>query len=398
MGDVVRIHGSGRAREPPARRPARAPARVSAPRPVGSCGSAEASYGRHPLCAAARGSRRLGSGAAGAGLDRVLRSRRLDGVGERLDPEVLRAVQARYFASAAAALRAHGGQVEKYIGDAVMCVFGLPSAHEDDALRATRGAWDLVKAVEALNRELRAELDVELAVRVGVNTGEVVAGDHSRGQALVTGDAVNVAARLEQAAPAGGVVIGDLTHTLVKGHVRAVPVEPIHPKGKTFPLAAWRLLGPTAGGPRAKPRAALVGRVDELAALRAMLARVESQGRAEFALVCGEAGIGKSRLVAEFASQLPGNALKGTCPSYGRGNTYRPLRDVTESLLRQGTHEEFVALLASRLRTPPPRSPRGCARSWSRSGGGPAEEAFEAVADLLRGARRRRPCWWSEVR
>jgi class 3 adenylate cyclase len=269
-------------------------------------------------------------------------------LGERLDPEILRSVQERYFASCAHALRAHGGQIEKYIGDAVMCVFGLPAAHEDDALRAARGALDLIAAVGALNAELRSDLGIELHVRVGVNTGEVVAGDHSRGQALVTGDTVNVAARLEQAAPAGGILIGELTHRLVANRFRAEPVAPIQAKGKAMPLAAWRLLAPadTTSSDTVSPTP-LVGRGEELGVLQAQLARVESSRRMGLVLVAGEAGIGKTRLVAEFVSRLSASALTGTCPSYGRGNSYRPLRDVLEAVAPSGTHAELASLLAS---------------------------------------------------
>ena len=200
-------------------------------------------------------------------------------LGERLDAEVLRDVQTRYFAAAENALRSHGGQVEKYIGDAVMCVFGLPAAHEDDALRAVRGALDVIAAVERLNAELRDELDVELAVRVGVNTGEVVAGGGERsGQALVTGDTVNTAARLEQAAPAGGILLGDLTHRLVARFVDAEAEPPVAAKGKAAPLSVWRLRGLQSGAAGLVSRAAgLVGRDEELDALRAGLERVANE-------------------------------------------------------------------------------------------------------------------------
>ena len=267
-------------------------------------------------------------------------------LGERLDAEVLRGVQARYFVAASNALREHGGQVEKYIGDAVMCVFGLPLVHEDDALRAVRGALDLAAGVEQLNVELRVELGVELAVRVGVNTGEVVAGDPSSGQALVTGDAVNTAARLEQAAPAGGILIGELTYRLVSGAVWAEPVAAISARGKAAPVQAWRLLGlvdrPAGLGPA---ESALVGRAGELAVLQARLDQVMQERKAGLVLVSGEAGIGKSRLVAELVAQLPpGRALSGTCPSYGRGNTYRPLREVLEEVVPSVTEPRFIEL------------------------------------------------------
>ena len=153
--------------------------------------------------------------------------------GERLDPEALRRVQSRYFDEARAALERHGGTVEKFIGDAVMAVFGVPQVHEDDALRALRAAVGLRQAVEQLGLE----------ARIGVNTGEVVAGS---GDALVTGDAVNVAARLEQAAPPGEVLIGEETHALCRDAVLAEGVEPLVLKGKADPvrgLPAGRLIG-----------------------------------------------------------------------------------------------------------------------------------------------------------
>ena len=253
-------------------------------------------------------------------------------LGERLDPEVLRNVQERYFGAAATALQRHGGQVEKYIGDAVMCVFGLPRTHEDDALRAARGALDLLAELESLNRELLSELGIELAVRVGINTGEVVAGDHTTGQALVTGDTINTAARLEQAAPAGAILIGAATRRLVAAHAVTVAVSPITAKGKANQLEAWRLV--SIGDRReASETSPLVGRARELATLADAFDRVESSCRAELVVVTGEAGIGKSRLVAELVARTPsGRALAGSCPSYGRGNTYRPLRDLIDSL------------------------------------------------------------------
>src|SRR5206468_8532356 len=130
-------------------------------------------------------------------------------------------------------LEAHGGTIEKFIGDAVMAVFGLPTVHEDDALRAVRAAAAMVAELGALNDELEARYGVRLVNRTGVNTGEVVAGDPTTGQRLVTGDAVNVAARLEQAAPPGGVLLGALTHRLVRDVVESEPVEPLELKGKS---------------------------------------------------------------------------------------------------------------------------------------------------------------------
>ena len=137
-------------------------------------------------------------------------------LGERLDPESLREVMGRYFDVMRAAVEGHGGSVEKYIGDAVMAVFGLPQAHEDDALRAVRAALEMRQGLDALNVALERDYGVTLANRTGVNTGEVVTDEAAGNQRLATGDAVNVAARLEQAAPAMEILLGALTLALVR--------------------------------------------------------------------------------------------------------------------------------------------------------------------------------------
>ncbi|HKV67532.1 MAG TPA: adenylate/guanylate cyclase domain-containing protein, partial [Gaiellales bacterium] len=154
-------------------------------------------------------------------------------LGERLDPESLREVMGRYFAVMSAAIERHGGTVEKFIGDAVMAVFGLPQAHEDDALRAVRAALDMRVGLDELNADLERHYGVTMANRTGVNTGEVVTDEAAGNQRLATGDAVNVAARLEQAAPAMETLLGALTHALVRDAVEAVPVEPLELKGKS---------------------------------------------------------------------------------------------------------------------------------------------------------------------
>ena len=161
-------------------------------------------------------------------------------MGERLDPESVRRVMSRYFSEMRTALERHGASVEKFIGDAVMAVFGVPRIHEDDALRAVRAAADMRQALILLNKELERDYGVTLAARIGVNTGDVVAGDPS-GETLVTGDAVNVAARLEQAAAPGEVLIGPKTLRLVRDAVVADPTEPLELKGKSSrsPPSAW---------------------------------------------------------------------------------------------------------------------------------------------------------------
>src|ERR671934_2230215 len=169
-------------------------------------------------------------------------------LGERLDSEALREVMSRYFDEMRGALELHGGTIEKYIGDAIMAVFGLPLVHEDDALRAVRAAAEMKRRLAVLNDELQRRWGVQLRNRTGVNTGEVVAGDPSSGQRLVTGDTVNVAARLEQAAPRLGVLIGAPTFRLVRHAVEVEPVEPLELKGKAERVPAYRLVG----GPQAE--------------------------------------------------------------------------------------------------------------------------------------------------
>src|SRR5919106_815079 len=196
-------------------------------------------------------------------------------LGEALDPESLREVMTQYFDSMTRVLRRHGATIEKFIGDAIMAVFGLPKLHEDDALRAVRAAKETQAAIAELNDELQRRYGVQLTVRTGVNTGEVVAGDPTTGQRLVTGDTVNVAARLEQSAPAGEILIGELTYRLVRGAVEVEEVEPLELKGKAERVAAFRLLGvsdATEGFER-RQDAPMVGREREMASLAATFGR-----------------------------------------------------------------------------------------------------------------------------
>ena len=185
-------------------------------------------------------------------------------LGEQLDPESFRRVMARYFDTARDCLERHGASVEKFIGDAVMAVFGVPTVHDDDALRALRAASELRDSVGSLNVELERDFGVSLLLRTGVNTGDVVTGTEER---LVTGDAVNVAARLEQAARPGEVLIGEQTFRLARAAIDVEPVEPLALKGKAESLGAYRLLRVVEGAPAFDRRldAPLVGRRDELA-------------------------------------------------------------------------------------------------------------------------------------
>ena len=255
-------------------------------------------------------------------------------LGERLDPETVRATMRRYFEDSRGILERHGGTVEKFIGDAVMAVFGVPQAHEDDALRAVRAAVELRAAVATIG----------LQARIGVNTGEVVAGD---GDALVTGDAVNVAARLEQNAAPGEILIGQETRQLVRDAVKVEPVE-LELKGKGAPVSAYRLLqiDSASAGLVRRLDSPIVGRERELQRLRDDFENVVSQRSSYLFTLLGSAGVGKSRLVEEFIRETTDRAriLRGHCLHYGEGITYWPLVEV---LLQLGADAEAVLALPS---------------------------------------------------
>jgi class 3 adenylate cyclase len=259
-------------------------------------------------------------------------------LGDWLDSEALREVLALYFSAMKSVLERHGGTVEKYIGDAIMAVFGLPRIHEDDALRAVRAAAEMREALEDLNVTLRERFGVVLENRTGVNTGEVVTSDTGSSQRLATGGTVNVAARLEQAAPAGEILIGESTYRLVRGGVEAEPVKPLSLKGKAEPVPAYRLLSVTADPRNARPDdlplvgrdRQLVGRDRELAALSTEFRQSATAPECRLVTLIGEAGVGKSRLIEEFVKNLGGEAavLHGRCLSYGDGITFWPLAEV----------------------------------------------------------------------
>lgn len=251
-------------------------------------------------------------------------------LGETLDAEAVHEVKERYFKALSAEILRHGGKIEKYIGDAIMAVFGLPQAHEDDALRAVRAALDMGTALERVNAELRERYGIELAHRIGVNTGEVVANDApGADQKLATGDAVNLAARLEQAAPAGEIYIGETTYQLVRDAVHAEPVEPLTVKGKARPVAVWRVTGAHGvEGNQRRTDTPIVGRERELESLATLYAEVTQGPCARMATVIADAGSGKSRLVHEVAQVVARGArvLRGRCLAYGDGITFWPLR------------------------------------------------------------------------
>jgi class 3 adenylate cyclase/tetratricopeptide (TPR) repeat protein len=279
-------------------------------------------------------------------------------IGEQLDPESLRRVQSEWFELAEQALLEHGGTVEKFIGDAVMAVFGMPDAHEDDALRAVRAAVDLRDSMDALNDRLERELGVRLAIRTGITTGQAVTGDPTLRQSLVTGDVVNTAKRLEEAAGADEILVGSTTRALIAPAVTLEQVPDVKAKGKRDVVRAWRVVAvdADASGIERRLDSPLVDRVEELERLRRVVGLATAERRAVVATVVGPAGVGKSRLVHELVAGLAGNAivLTGKCVAYG-GTTYRPLVEILrnaggpEAVTRALAGEENEQLLAERL-------------------------------------------------
>ena len=258
---------------------------------------------------------------------------------EALDAEVVRDLMGEYFALAREEIEGLGGTVEKFIGDAVFAVFGVPVAHEDDPARALRAALRIRRRLGTLNERLRAESRPELEVRIGVNTGEVVATTSPRaGEGMVTGDAVNVASRIQQLAEPGQIVVGQRTAAASPMfEYRALEARRV--RGKTAPVEVRELVGePTGGSERGVPglRAPLVGRDAEMDLLTSLYDRVAAEGRPQLVTLYGQPGVGKSRLSAEFLSVLSQRApaptvVRGRCLPYGSGVTFWPLAEILKS-------------------------------------------------------------------
>ncbi len=313
-------------------------------------------------------------------------------LGERLDAESVRGVMARYFDESRAVFERYGGTVEKFIGDAVMAVFGIPTLHEDDALRAVKAALELRDRLAGLNEELQERWGVRLEVRMSVNTGEVVAGDEREQQAFATGDAVNVGARLEQAAAPGEILIGSETYELVHDAVRADPIDPLTLKGKAEQVRAWRLVGGLQDVVlEERPPTPFVGREEELERLHGFLASAIGSGTSQLVTLLSPPGVGKSRLTREFLLSVGESALVaiGRCPPYGEGITYLPLIEILEeaggadlaSLRALAADDESLDLVVAGV-----ASVLGLSDSELRT-----EEVFWAVRRLLEILARERP-------
>ncbi|HEX6724571.1 MAG TPA: adenylate/guanylate cyclase domain-containing protein [Gaiella sp.] len=321
-------------------------------------------------------------------------------MGERLDAEAVRSLMLSYFHEMRGALERHGGTVEKFVGDAVLAVFGVPEAHEDDALRACRAALEMQARLGALNEDLEQRFGTRIALRIGVNTGEVVAGDSSSRETFVTGDPVNVAARLEQAAGPGDVLLGAPTYRLVRDAVRVEAIEPLQAKGKSEPVPAYRLLEVSGFGPAARPAGTpFTGRAEQLDRLERVFEKVVASGTARLATVVGEPGVGKSRLVAELVSRLGMRArvVRGTCLSYGEGITYWAVGQIARELAGvrdEHSPEEVLALLEAHVSET--AEPSAVAAHVGRllgvaGGSATAEDTAGAIAAFLAAGARERP-------
>jgi class 3 adenylate cyclase/tetratricopeptide (TPR) repeat protein len=254
---------------------------------------------------------------------------------ERLDPESLQQLMARYFEQMRRVVARHGGKVEKLIGDAIMAVFGVPVVHEDDALRAARAALEMHASLDALNEDLAERWDVRLRTHTGVNTGVVIVGSSTDGGQYTYGDTVNVAQRLEAAAAPGEILVGALTARLLDGVGELVAIAPLRLKGKAEPVRAWRLEGVDAHAQRANASlSALVGRKAECTTLREAFDDVVGSGTPRLVTILGPAGIGKSRLARALVDAIGDRAevVAGRCLPYGEGITYWPLAEIVRRL------------------------------------------------------------------
>jgi class 3 adenylate cyclase/tetratricopeptide (TPR) repeat protein len=313
-------------------------------------------------------------------------------LGELLDPESVHRILERFSGIARTILGRHGGEIEKFIGDAVVAFFGLTALHEDDALRAVRAAVELRDAVAALCDELVRSNGIEFAVRIGVNTGDVFVGGGEGRETFATGDSVNVAARLEQGAEAWEILLGDRTYRLVEAEVRAEPLEPFEVKGRSAVVHAWRLLELAESEQVAAPTTPYIGRKRELDALREAFVRSREQHACRLSTIVGPAGIGKTRIARELvaeAGQVATVAI-GRCLSYGEAITYHPLIEIVRQLAGEDPDDDITRLMGpggdSELVV---RRMRGLVGLSDETA--PAEETFWAVRKLLEAAAAERP-------
>jgi class 3 adenylate cyclase/tetratricopeptide (TPR) repeat protein len=322
------------------------------------------------------------------------------GLGERLDPETLSHVLTGYFEGVRPVIERHGGTLAKFIGDAVMAVYGLRELHEDDALRAVRTAVEMRETLARLNEDFEQRYGVVLATRTGINTGTVAGKGLIPDRNFVAGDTANTAARLQQAAEPGEILLAGSSYRLVRASVEAEPVASVELKGKQTPVAAFRLVevvSMTEPAPRLD--APLVGRQDTLAQLEWALERALTEKNCRLVSILGEPGIGKSRLAHEFVARLGERAtvLRGRCLPYGEGITFWPLAAMVKQaagIVEGDGADDAVAKLAALVE--PDENARTVAETIAQLTGlletrGAIEEGFWAVRTLLARLAQARP-------
>src|SRR5215208_5952130 len=312
------------------------------------------------------------------------------GLAERLDPESMHSLLDRYTDVCSAVIERHGGSVEGFIGDAVVGVFGQHEIHEDDALRAVRTALELREAGAALSAELERDRGLRISMKFGVESGQVFVSSGARRSPFAAGDAFNVAARLEGAAPEGQILLGENIYDLVQSDVRAERLEPLALKGRKAKVQAWRLLElqDEEPAPLRLPGSRFVGREHELGELRAAFSRARDEQTCHAVTVVGPAGIGKSRLVQELVAEVDDDArvVVGRCLSYGDGVTYRPLAEI----VRQLGGDDPRQLVNELLEGDEAITELVLAAVGLSDGAAQAEETFLAVRRLLEQVARER--------
>lgn len=329
---------------------------------------------------------------------------------EKADPEDVRARLRPYHARVKQEIERFGGTVEKFVGDAVMAVFGAPVSREDDAERAVNSALRILDAIVELNEE---HPGLELTVRGAVNTGEAMVTLGARpaeGESIVAGDVVNTAARLQQSAPVSGIVVGETTYRATKDLFEYEPLEPVVVKGKAKSLPLWHAIAPRRRfGVDVEPivRTPLIGRDDDLALLQSIYTRTLRDTSVQLVTVTGEPGVGKTRLLAEFRKWMDDRPelvfwRQGRSLSYGAGITYWALGEMVKAqagILESDTPEEAAAKLAVAVEE---AAADASERDWLNAslapligaGAAPAgerEESFTAWRRFIEGIASERP-------